>query len=259
MKAKTIRPLFAMTIVASLALCGPTSADGLIQQLPKDSSWALFRTEAVKDATQQGGPLKHYEGSLKISSVGTVTVNGEKCRWIEIERTYRQRNEPISDERGSVFKVLIAEAQLQKGGTPLDHVQRGWIAGLGRFGNLGPREIRGVDGMPVPKSAFEADAQFLLDGPSADARPLEPALIESKLGKLTCAGLAGRIDTSALPRADNRPAPAVTFEIRLHKDAPFGFVSHTMKLVEPDGRVVESKATLEDFGTTATSRLPECK
>lgn len=256
-KEDIMRLLFAAMAV-SFSICHPACAEGIIQQLPEDASWALFRIEGVKDASKQGGPVRHFAGQLKVSSVGTVTVDGEKCRWMEIEHTYRGQNEPIAEERGRIYKVLIGEKQLVPGGTPIDRVRRAWVAGFGKFASQ-PREIRSNNGATIPKAEFEPEAQFFLAGPAADARPLEPELIESKLGKRTCAGLTGRIDTSTLPKSDNKQVPAATFEIRLHKEAPFGVVSYAVKLAETDGRRVEFKAILEDFGTTATSRLPDSR
>lgn len=246
---------FLTVIVASVALCGPARADGLIQQLPEDTSWVLFKLEGLQDKTKKGGQVERFAGQLKISSVGTVIVDGKKCRWIETEQTYRRPDDPTYEERGRVFKVLIPERQLARGIAPIDDIQRGWTAGLGKFAG-GPREIKKTVGIPIPRTEFEVETQFYLGGPAADARPLEPEVVECKLGKFKCAGVAGSLDASTLPNSGNVQVQPPTFEIRLHEKAPFGVVSYTIRAIEPSGNRVEVKATLEDFGRTAVSRLP---
>ncbi|HEV3006575.1 MAG TPA: hypothetical protein VGX78_19045 [Pirellulales bacterium] len=47
-----------------------------------------------------------------------------------------------------------------------------------------------------------------------------------------------------------------TFELRLHKDAPFGVVSLEQTVVAPDGREAMMQFVVDDFGATAQSRLP---
>ena len=71
------------TILAGLfvaaAFVQTARADGLIYQLPADGGQVRYDMEI--DLTPGGQDVK-AKGSVTISSVGQITLNGEKCRWI---------------------------------------------------------------------------------------------------------------------------------------------------------------------------------
>ena len=55
---------------------------------------------------------------------GTKTVNGEKCRWIEIEEHIDQGDDGQPFTRW--FKYLLREKDLKPGGDPLSNLVEGW-------------------------------------------------------------------------------------------------------------------------------------
>ena len=234
------------SLVLALPLLGaiyaPALADGLIYQLPADGAWVKFEMTA-----QMGAPAKvKMTATLRVASVGRGTEKGEPCRWIEIRLDPKNVDGGVTPDP-EIVKALVPEKHLKKGGDPVAHVIRAWT----RRGDRTPRPLDGVaDPKPSP-------LLVVLAGPLQDVKDLKAAEVESKIGKLPCAGLTGRLD---LKDSVGETAKA-TVETRLHEKAPFGVVGSTWNL---EGKNLEGKAetvTLElklaDFGEGATSELPD--
>src|SRR5205823_14201674 len=95
-------------------------ADGLIYQLPADGTQVRYDNEVVFN---NNGQEVTTTGTLTLSSVGVATVDGEKCRWIEIKAARKSNN----GEQITIAKFLIPEKDLGKGKSAGDHLIRGWI------------------------------------------------------------------------------------------------------------------------------------
>src|SRR5687768_10209391 len=96
----------AITAVLTVPLiCAPARADGLLQHLPQDGAWALYDMETTME--RPNGSKKMSTGYLKVSSVGKTSENGQPCRWIEVEQTWK--NDPSGAEGKEIFKLLVPE------------------------------------------------------------------------------------------------------------------------------------------------------
>jgi hypothetical protein len=96
------------------------TAGGPVQSLPKDGCWVKFFLE------YEPGPGDDIKGtgSWTFRSVGTKTVDGEKCRWIEIEEHIDQGDDGKPFTRW--FKYLVREKDLKPGGDPLSNLIEYW-------------------------------------------------------------------------------------------------------------------------------------
>jgi hypothetical protein len=236
--------LLAATVLAVCDISFTARADGLIAKLPQDGTWATYKSEGYKERGNK--TREDVTGMLKIASVGTTTESGQPCRWIEIEHSYRTDN---GDKR-QTEKLLIPEKYLTQGEVPAKHIVRGWsqFDPLPEEGK--PHALDSLNGKPHARVA-----SFFLLGPAADAVELAPIVVRCKLGEPLCAGRKGSYRMT-LKNGDRIGEVNGTFEQRLHDDAPFGVVSFEQTVVAPDGRESMMKFVLDDFGTAATSRLP---
>lgn len=235
-----MRMLSAVALIAALALPSvPARADGLVYQLPDDGASVEFE---MKMSMEQNGMTMDYDGTFWMSSVGKQDVDGTACRWIEFKMVMKQEGR----ERFHRAKVLIPEAELARGKSPISHAKKGWYQPDDRE----PREITdffGNDAGPLP--AF-------LSGPLKDAKELEAETIDSKLGKLECKGVTGLVQFKQSGR-DNE----VTFTNRLNDKAPFGVVNSEIRFeMSRDGQqqgAATMKIKLSKVGKEAKSDLPD--
>ena len=236
--------------VAIIALLPPaTFAEGLLYQLPDDGHWVRFEIDGT--GTEPDGTEIKLVGTLTMSSVGTVDMDGKKCRWIEIVTEAKRAGEPFTD----IDKLLIPEHRLAKGKEPLKHVLKAWHKHS--MGDGPPRKIEDFAG--------ESGALYLrklnpsLHGPFETTKELEPVRIDSKLGKLECKGI------TASEKIEQGGGVTIhsTYLIRLHNKAPFGVVSWEAKWkVEQDGQALGTmtmKMKVADFGTDAKSMIPDAE
>lgn len=228
--------------VAAIGWSTATRADGLVYRLPEDGAKVKYDLEFK--GGRAGGEERTGTGSLTISSVGQETVDNEKCRWIEFRMATKIGNDP--GERVITSKLLIPEKHIGKDKSPGENIVRGWI----RMGEGPAQELKDL------KQQIAGPLAAFLTGPLKDAKDLEKAEVESKLGKLPCAGQTG---TVSVEQGDAKVA--VTFENRLHEKAPFGVVTAVMKFdvtrngMTREGGTITMK--LADVGTKAVSELPD--
>jgi hypothetical protein len=214
-------------------------ADGLIYALPADGAQARYDMQI----TIVGQDVK-IGGSVTVSSVGQVTVDNEKCRWIEIKMITKDGDQ----EQIGLSKVLIAEKHLGKDKSAGPNMIRAWI----KEGDMAPMEVKDFsDPKTLALVAF-------LTGPGQNAATLDALEIENaKLGKLSCPGVTGQQEIDG----PNGLTIGIQAENRLHEKAPFGLVSADWKFdLKANGQVAASgsfKLTLTDISTTALSELPD--
>lgn len=213
---------------------------GLFYRLPKDGTWARYD---VKTTYPESVKLPIRQLSLTMSSVGQLTVDGEKCRWIELKMArLGHENQPLVPP----LKVLIPEKSLRKGESPIGRVLQGWWK-LPRTNDIWPIRKRNP---PFAKMPLRA----LLPGPLEKIEQLDPREIVIKKQKLLCPGLTGQTQFKQRPNDIK-----LTYEIRLHEKAPFGVVSCRVDVEERRGGELKQSGslvfTLADFGTDATSEI----
>ena len=231
-----------LAIVAFWMLSAPGAmADGLLYDMPKDGAWVKYDLELVMGKGQQ---QMKVAGHMIMSVTGTVKENDKTYRWVEFQRGMRAGNR----EETIFGKVLVPDEHLKKGGKPMEHWGRGWL----KDGNGQAKALTMDDLGPLP--AF-------LASPLSDTKDLKKKEIESKLGKLECAGVSG------VAKYEERPGrtTVVTFdEIRLHEKAPFGVVSASMNVqtIRENGQARDQGSLtlkLVDTGDDAKTALPENK
>ena len=186
------------------------------------------------------------QGYVRIASVGQTTEEQQPCRWIEVQfdadddhrRAQRSR-------RIEVFKVLIPEKFLAKGQSPLEHVVRAWI----RHGEDEPKKLEKPDefsASPLP---------LILSGPWKDAKELEKAEVECKLGKLACKGVEGTLEFDL----GKGGVMKCKFEDRLHADSPFGVVTSHWTLQPPEAGPMKSARWTGTSSSPTSARTPRAK
>jgi len=227
-----------LPIALLAALLSPPAPrpEGFLYQLPADGAWARFEGHWTYSA---GGQTLSGAQTLWISSVAAVTENGEPCRWIEFRLD--------ADEGGVrkfwIRKLLIPVRYLRRGENPTGHVIRGWTL----------QENRDVE----PAVAVHGRWPAFLAGPLEDRRALSPAIVKTSLGDLNAEGEAGWIAFDEGPIHSK-----VSFETRLHLQAPFGVLESRM-IFEVTGEggpyTIDSRATLVATGSGAVTGLPDAK
>jgi hypothetical protein len=237
-----MRSLRLASVLSFVFMTAVARADGLIYQLPANGASVRYDTETTGSFN---GQERTFKGSVTISSVGETTVDGEKCRWIEI----RMMNKPDDQERVAIAKCLIPEKDLGRGKAPGEHVIRGWF----KQGDGEPQAF--TDFKSVQGGGRRGPAGYLV-GPPQNPGELEKIEIETPLGKLACPAVTGTQDVE-----QGNGTTTITFENRLHEKAPFGVVSAVWKFERKmNGQVTTTgttKMTLADTNTTALSELPD--
>ena len=162
--------------------------DGLLNDLPRDGSWTLYDVRsrgdqrvkfdipegvAVKGADEGPKKLDHHS-TLKISSVGSASVDGRRCRWIEIES--KSKAEGVHPR--ILLKALIPEEDLKGGKDPFAHVV--WL--YFQYGDDEPQLVA-----DPKRKTYELDRfRYLLLPPVADVKRLPERSIATELGNLNC-------------------------------------------------------------------------
>jgi hypothetical protein len=216
--------------VPAASSASAAAVDGLLYQLPADGSWARFD---VSYTYQAGGQRVSGTQSFRMASVGSVTENGEEHRWIEFHI--------VEGDRFWTRKLLIPVRYLRRGENPTLHVVRGWTL----------QEDREVE----PAVAVHGRWPAYLTGKLQDEKPLPQEVVDSKLGRLTTDGVTGWIEFT-----EDKLHTRVTYETRLHPEAPFGVVSSRVRFeCSGDGPpyTIDGTMTLAEVGTGATTSLPK--
>lgn len=233
-----MRRLIACVLV--LLAHSAVRADGLIYQLPEDGTSVRYDLEMKME---RDGVEKSAGGYLAVSSVGKEKHDDQPCRWIEFKMVF----DIDGKERIIIAKTLIPEKALKRGENAGAHMVRGWLKQRDEPEML--KDLQGPSAGPLP--AF-------LAGPAADAKPLDKKSVESKLGKLDCAGVVGTHKFMTGQEQVN-----IKQETRLHDKAPFGVVSSRMEFkVEREGAPQHGGVitlTLLEITQGARSELPEQK
>ena len=238
-----MKPLRIGSFLIALALLAPAfaRADGMLQRLPADGAWARFRFLGMVE--DQDGVQTKEDGYLTTSSVGVVTENDERCRWIELVYQWDGR-----EGEYDVSKWLIPERRLQKGEIPLDHVKRVWGKMWGKEARLYTDSTRNRYG----------NDYLILAGPLQETKKLtEVKKVEYQNGTLTCEdGVVGR---TRWDREDMK-FDAMS-KIWFHEKAAFGVAAAEVQIIgKQDGSVFGKwnwTLILTDTGQDAKTRLPE--
>ena len=228
------KSLFAapVAVVAVLALCVPTQAGGLIQQVPPDGSWVILKVDSELDI---GGNLQSATRELKVSSVGKQEVDGEPARWIELSTEVGGRK--------MVAKLLIEEKYLKADQDSFEHVAKGWA--------------RGRDGMlaELPKERLRGLVVFAVGVPHFDKLAKKgKEKIQTELGEYECEHATGQVEREGFQGNKAK----FDGELWTCDKVPFGLVKAKVKVDFTKGSI-ESELTAVRSGSDAKSELPDAK
>jgi hypothetical protein len=218
------------SILTAMVLIGDTvRADDVVRHLPKDGAWVRYHTtEKWDDGTER-------TFQFQISLVGHATVEGEKCRWIEL------RLKSDSSKSWSVFKWLVPEKQLELGGTALANAHKAWR-------KTGEKQARETN----LKGLF-ARLYLFVPPPLKGAKKIgKMESVEWQEGQLNC-------DVVIVRTHDEFPGDTTDtiYRLKLHKRVPFGVAAAKLTVDSAIGIKGSIEYTLLDMGTNAKSEIPE--
>lgn len=101
---------------------GNVFADGLILSIPANGNWASFIVHT--EITHEDGETTETNGVLTVKALGSETVNGRRCRWLEFELSWGPEAGDLY--HGSVWKLLIEEDVLSSDTNPLSAIRKGY-------------------------------------------------------------------------------------------------------------------------------------
>ncbi len=229
------RKFVGAIVCAVLALVAiPTTghAGGLINSLPADGSWVVFKAKSELDLQ---GNLQSFERELKIASVGKQEVEGEPGRWIELSTEFLGRK--------VLAKLLIAEKYLKAEQNPFDHVAKAWARGPeGEVIELTDARLRQILIFALGVPNFEKPEKK------------EKEKIKTQLGEFECEHLKGESE------ADGPMDQKIKFagEIWTNDKVPFGLVKAKVKGDLGIGSI-ETEMEAIQSGKDAKSELPDAK
>ena len=232
-----------LTIVLFLAVAPRfVSAGGPVQSLPEDGCWVKFFLEV-----ETGGDDGKHTGTWTISSVGSKTVDGEKCRWIEIEEHIDKSDDGKPYTRW--YKFLVREKDLTPGGDLLGHLVEYWQ----KEGKNKAVKRTGSRALML--------AMFLRSTPKTGKPVAKAKRVMWQKGQFTIAKAEEQTQTTA--KEDDRLRVTVRDLVWKKADIPFGTAAvHTsVKLIRkglPTYTWVR-RLSLANHGTNAKSKLPEAK
>jgi len=234
------------TLAVTGMLTHTALAGGLIEQLPADGSWVRF--DMIPSDSHFGSKPAPEPEVLTVSSVGVVTVDGEKCRWIELKIVPKAH-----EDMPRFVKYLVPEQYLTAKEDPMSHVLKlGQMDGV-RFGPTNTV----VEAVWSDKPDFrKVPYHMFLCGPLTKVVTLPNVSVETNLGKLDCSVVTGRYEYDG----NDILAFRGTFENQLHKKAPFGVVAMRVMIeTMQDGLSYEHTTwslSWIDTGTNAKSEVP---
>ncbi len=220
-------------VTFALLTISPTGqAGGLINNLPEDGSWVLFK---IKSELDLSGNLQSFDREMKLSSVGKQEVDGMPGRWIEISTEISGRK--------VIGKLLIAEKYLKGDQNPFQHISKAFA--------------RGPDGEAVDFS----DARlrqfmiFALAVPHFEKpEKKEKEKIKTELGEFECERQKGETELDGPMDVKVKMAG----DIWTHDKVPFGLVKAKIKGDLGFGSV-DTELEVTKSGKDAKSELPDAK
>ncbi|HSG72923.1 MAG TPA: hypothetical protein VLA12_21095 [Planctomycetaceae bacterium] len=253
--------LTRLVFLLSVALSIPAVAAD--PQLPPEGSWSRYYVQHLN----YGGDESNYE--LVLKWLGSITVDGEKCRWIEIDYP---ENKSVPIPHTGATKLAIPE-KLILSGKKLISDQTPGIHYYQQHG--GDPEIATIAEKRNAGTVFVHDMMFgtylqFLPGPRQAAKLTESQVkVPYARGELISKqAYSGKREGDFIDSVNIRNHWENTYKIQTHDEIPFGFVSaefewetsfpdHTNTGLEVSEHWVRKEIwTLQDFGVGAKSSIP---
>lgn len=220
------------TLLALFATASIARAGGIIQSLPADGSYVVFKAKSEIDFQ---GNLQTFERELKIASVGKGEVDGQPARWIEISTELLGR--------AVVGKLLIAEKYLKADENPFEHVSKAYGKGPdGAVQELPAGQLKQIMILAVGVPNFDKPKK-------GDKQKIKTPLGEYECQRQTGEGEADGFQNSKMKYEG---------ELWTHDKVPFGLVKAKIKADIGIG-TIETQLEAAKSGTDAKSELPDTK
>jgi hypothetical protein len=207
---KTVTAFLA--IAAILVSVAPAIADGIISQLPPDGSWVQY--DVTGEALEPSGNVSvTLKGTFKLSSVGREMLDGNPCRWIEIETAIEFGRGEEKRELTEIVKLLVPEKFLVNGQNPSAHVLKAWKQdgqGVARELNLKGDDAREVTSLDE-----------IFHGPLNLKETKEDVALETPAGNFRCQSIKAK----QIPEQRDAPVEFST-QTWLADKTPFGVVAY---------------------------------
>jgi hypothetical protein len=249
--AKPIGSVFMLILFCGIILVGlnitlTAFAGGLPFDVPANGVWVQY--DVVGEAVDADGKTKNITGTITVACVGSITIDGQSCRWIEATLDV-QGDFSAKD----TVKVLVDEKYLLKSEEPLKHIREAWDKAV-------------YDGktktQPIPlkyssaRDFINRQLGFFIGGTFDSKEKLDQKTIESKLGKFQCDGMKTIDKQVTLGDITNS-----SYEIWFNAASPFGVVELIEQTSnERDGKLVKQfKKTysIAAIGTDAKTEIPD--
>ena len=219
-------------VLAIVTVPSAAQAGGLINSLPADGSWVVFKAKSELDLQ---GNLQSFDRELKIASVGKQEVDGEPARWIELSTEFFGRK--------VLAKLLIAEKYLKADQNPFDHIAKAWGRGPeGEVVELSDARLRQIIIFALGVPNFEKPEKK------------EKEKIKTQLGEYECEHLKGESEM------DGPMDQKIKFggELWINDKVPFGLVKAKIKGELGVGSI-ETEMEASQSGKDAKTELPDVK
>jgi hypothetical protein len=210
----------------------PCYAGGLINNLPPDGSYVVFRAKSEVDLM---GNLQNIDREIKLASVGKEMVENEPARWIELSTEFVGR--PV------FAKLLIPERYLKGDQNPFEHVAKAFARGMdGQVVELPKDRLRQIMTVVLPISYFDK------------LEKKDKAKIRTELGEYDCDVMQGESELDG-PMGNK---VKIAGDLWINNKVPFGLIKAKVKgdlafaKIETELEVIKS-------GTDAKSELPDAK
>jgi hypothetical protein len=256
-----MRRLMSVVVLVCSIPGASVRADGLVFQMPPDGTWARFdvKTDGEFKPGQSPAQKIAFPGTLTISSVGQVTRNEQKCRWVELKS--ETKTEGVHPKL--TLKMLIPEEHCQRGADPLAHSIRTHFNPKGVDKNAPAVESfidEGFNRIQYEVERFRGVFPKQLAG----AKGLARETVDTPAGKFEdCEVIVGTSDYDGCLLNDGRMVHHAQYKIVLNPKAPFGVVSlnlqGTVREITAKNAVSGKLAqtlTLAAVGNDAVSDLP---
>jgi hypothetical protein len=204
MRSNLMATMFVLSVVAA----DLTFAEGIVCQLPEEGAWARFDIDGA-GVGPNGAVRVTVKGTQTIRCVGIEDVQGEPCRWIEVDTDSTfERTGNAAGKLHVVFKLLISEKHLAEGANPREGVRVAYH----KQGDAPAKRLDGADARQVESM------EELFHAPLETLKPLPTESVNAAGTTWECRGVEGRQATDA---------EVFSTVTRLHKEAPFGVVTYS--------------------------------
>ena len=233
----------AVLVLLGILVYRPVCADGLIFQLPPDGYWARY--DVVTEGEFGFGAMPKQKikaaGTLTVESVGEVSRNAQKCRWIELKAD--SKTEGVYPKL--VLKLLIPEDYLKRGEDPLSHSLITFFSPKPVDEKRSPLVESYID-EGFNRIQYEIDRfRDVFPKPLDSIKRLKRETVQTMAGSFErCEVISGTSRYDGPLLTAGRSVYKASYRIVLHPNAPFGVVALQIDL-EGSEMAAEGVTTLK--------------